>query len=70
MKFTTFESGDLVTWLLDPNRNSNKRETGIVIDVHPRNVYEPESCVIFCEDGNTIILTSRYLTRITKEKTK
>ena len=70
MVFTHFESGDLVRWYLDPHKHSNKCETAIVIDVHPRNVYEPEACVILCDDGIEIVMTSRYLTLVSKEKTK
>ena len=58
-----FKEGDLVHWSVGPHGTSF--EAGIVLEVFPSNVYEPESCLILCGHEN-VVIDSKHLS--TKEK--
>ena len=67
MNLTRFKKGDLVQW----QKNSKAMNSfGIVIDVQPRNVYEPDACEILDDSGETVIISSRQLLVANREKAK
>lgn len=57
MKYgTTLTRGDLVTW----EEWEGMPKSGVVLDIIPSNVYEPEECEIFC-DGEFTYVRSKCL---------
>ena len=48
---TTLNRGDLVCW----EEWEGVPKSGVILDIYPSNVYEPEECVIFTEGATTII---------------
>ena len=66
MKYgTTLTRGDLVTW----EEWEGMSKSGVVLDIIPSNVYEPEECEIFCDGGFTYVRTKCLrLVKSTDEK--
>ena len=58
-----FRKGDLVRF--NTLSKSDRTETGLVLDVNPRNVYDNESCDILTYDKKIIVLDIKYLSRVT-----
>ena len=57
MKYgTTLTRGDLVTW----HEWEGIPKSGVVLDIIPSNVYEPEECEVFSE-GETYFIRSKSL---------
>ena len=45
-RWTTYQEGDLVSWT-DRSGAEVRTQTGVVVEVFPRNIYDPESCMIW-----------------------
>lgn len=57
MKYgTVLTRGDLVTW----EEWAGVSKSGVVLDIIPSNVYEPEECEVLCE-GETRFVRSKCL---------
>ena len=51
MKYgTALTRGDLVCW----EEWEGVSKSGVILDIYPSNVYEPEECVIFSEGATTV----------------
>ena len=59
MNRTPYREGDLVHWY-DGTSNGSIISSGIVLEVMPRNVYEPESCLILTGE-DTVFIESKHL---------
>lgn len=59
LKDYRFKEGDLVHWSTGPGTV----EAGIVLEVFPSNVYEPESCLILCGHENVVIDSKNLSTK-------
>ena len=56
-----YAEGDLVRWSVGLEGDF---KTGIVMDVTPSNVYEPEECEVLTEGGKIEFICSKYLKKI------
>ena len=46
-RWTTYKEGDLVSWTEGSGTSKGCTQTGVVVEVFPRNVYDSESCMIW-----------------------
>ncbi len=58
-----FSRGDLVCW----EEWEGASRSGIVMDVYPSNVYEPEECEVF-SNGENVIIRSKCLKRVQEDR--
>lgn len=54
---TTFKEGDLVFWV-EPGKEASV--SGVIVEIYPRNLYEPEACLVFSNE-DFVAVETKYL---------